>query len=256
MLCRLHIQHELRQRAVQTRDAATHECEARSAEQCAGVEVQAQRRAQVHMVLGCEVEGARAAPAAHFDVGVFVGAHRYAVMRQVRQAHQQLVQLGLDALQRGRALAQLRGDAGHLGHRRGAVLALGLELADLLTQAVALGLQFFHARLQRLAFGLERGITRHVEKGLRRLACLQPLDHMVEVAAQQVDIEHFVVLFGVEAARRGGSAPPVESTLRRCASPTRPCCGRPGPAAAGRPRPPAHRARAARSPRPVRAAVR
>ena len=62
MLGGLHVEHELRQRAVQARDAAAQEGEARPAEPRAGVEVQAQRRAQVDMVLGREVEARAACP--------------------------------------------------------------------------------------------------------------------------------------------------------------------------------------------------
>ena len=168
-------------------------------------------------------------------------AHRHAGLRQVGQAQQHGVEFGLDVLQHRRAFAQAVGDARHLGHRLAAVLALGLELADLLAQGVAPRLQFLDARLQRLAFGLQRAKALHVQEGLRRLARRQAGEHAVQVAPQQVDVEHersFVKAFGVHARGVHG--------VRIAANPAPPCCGRPGPAAAGTRRPPAHRAGAAR----------
>ena len=58
----------------------------------------------------------------------------------------------------------------------------------------------------RLALGLERAEARHVQEGLRRLARLQAGDHAVQVAAQQVDVEHGnprVVATGLRARAAG-----------------------------------------------------
>ena len=101
---------------------------------------------------------ARRAPAAHLDVGVLVGADRHAVVRQVGHGHQQRRQISAWMCV---AAARPRRPARRPGRppaaiTAAAVLALGLELADLLGQAVALRLQLFGARLDALALGLER----------------------------------------------------------------------------------------------------
>jgi hypothetical protein len=89
----------------------------------------------------------------------------------------------------GRAL-QLATDAADLVHHRRSVFALGLQLADLLRQAVAACLQLLGAGLDRLALGFERGEALDVEKRLRRLAPLQTSDDLRQILAQQIDVEH------------------------------------------------------------------
>ena len=71
VLARLHVEHELRERAVQPREAAAQEREARAGELGGGREVeQAERLAEVGVIRDREVERARRAPAAHLDVVV------------------------------------------------------------------------------------------------------------------------------------------------------------------------------------------
>jgi hypothetical protein len=111
-------------------------------------------------------------------------------LRQVGQAHQDGLQLGLDQLQPLGAGLQLIGDAVHFGHQHAGVLALALEHPDLLAGGVAARLQLFGGGLDLLALGLQRRKARHVEVGLRVLAALQLRDHAGEVAAQEVDVEH------------------------------------------------------------------
>ncbi len=84
------------------------------------------------MVLDREVERARLAPAANLGVGMLVGADRHAVVRQVRQAHQQRGDLGLQGIVARGGGGQRVAQPSHLGHHRRHVLALGLQLADLL----------------------------------------------------------------------------------------------------------------------------
>ncbi len=90
----------------------------------------------------------------------------HAVVRQVGHQLQQAVQLGLDDFEPGGGGIEFRLERAHLGHHAIGALALGLELADLLAQAVALALQVFGAGLQRLALGLQRLEGRNVEVGL------------------------------------------------------------------------------------------
>lgn len=76
-------------------------------------------------------------------------------MRQVRHRHEQLVER---LLQGGQLFFQLLQALGHglrFGHDGAGVLALGLELTDLLGQRVAAGLQGFGFGLDRLAARLQ-----------------------------------------------------------------------------------------------------
>ena len=152
MLVDMQVDHELRQGAVQAGDRAAQQGKARAGELGRGLEVQpAVALAEGDVVLDLEVELARGAPAAHFDVAVFVFTDRYAGVRQVGDGQEDLVQLGLDLVQLDLAGRQLTGHALDVSHQRGDVLALGLGLADGLGACVALGLQLFGTGLHRLA---------------------------------------------------------------------------------------------------------
>ena len=76
----------------------------------------------------------------------------------------------------------------HLGHHAIGALAPGLELADLLAQAVALALQVFGAGLQRLALGLQRLEGWNVEVGLGIFSLFKTRDDGVEVFSQGEDV--------------------------------------------------------------------
>jgi hypothetical protein len=105
-------------------------------------------------------------------------------VRQVGQAHQQALQFGLDRFEPLGAGLQRVTDAGHFCQQRAGVGATGLELADLLAQAVATGLQFFGGGLHALALGFQRAVALDVQKRLRLLAHFQPRQHGGQVAAQ------------------------------------------------------------------------
>ena len=68
------VEHELRQRPVQARDAALHQRKARAGQFGRHLEIQAQPRRQVDMVLNLEIEAARGADLAHFDIAGFIAA--------------------------------------------------------------------------------------------------------------------------------------------------------------------------------------
>ena len=138
VLLGLHVEHELGERAMQPRHRPAQEREAGARELDAGLEVEAERRADVDVIARREREFARHAPAPHLDVGVLVGADRNARVGQVRQRHQLLVEVDLDRGEPlGRAI-ELGADRGDVGHRRAGVAALPLQLADLARQDVAL----------------------------------------------------------------------------------------------------------------------
>ena len=187
---RVQVQHELGQCPVQPGDRPAHEGEARARQLGAGVEVQPQGGAQIDVILHREGVGAGRAPAAHLHVATLVGTHGHAVVRQVGHAHEHGGELGLQRLQPlGRGL-ELVADAGHLGHHGRGVFALGLELADLLAEAVAPGLQLLGAGLDGLALGFEGREALDVEEGLGVLAGLQPRGHAGQVTAQLLNVEH------------------------------------------------------------------
>ncbi|CAM2158458.1 hypothetical protein PT2222_40321 [Paraburkholderia tropica] len=190
VLRRVRVDHELRKRAVQTRDLAAQHREARARELRARFEVETERRADVDVILHLEVERARRAPAAHFHVAAFVAAHGHALVRQVRHAEQQIRELRLDLVELDLRRLHLVADAAHFGHHGRGVLAAALHRADLLRQAVAARLHFFGAGLNGTAFRFERGKGRDVE-GVAAVG--EALRDAVEVFAQQLDVEHGIV---------------------------------------------------------------
>ena len=194
MLLGLHFQHELRQRAVQARHGALHDAEARASEFDAHVKVQAQRRAHVYMVFDRKVKYPRCAPAAGHHIAVLVCPARHAGVRQIGHGQQHGLHITLDPLQLRGAVFQFGFDVGGLRHHGvhfcGTRSAFGLELADLLAQRVAPGLQFFGAGLDGFALGFQRGEGGQVQKGLRRFTGIQAGKDRVQVFAQQIDIKH------------------------------------------------------------------
>ena len=171
VLLRLHFQHELRQRPVQPRHGALHHAESRASEFDAHIKVQAQRCAHVHMVFDPKVKYPRCAPAAGHHVAVFIAAARHAGVRQVGYSQEHGLHVALDLLQLRRAVFQFGFDVGGLRHHGvhfcGTRSAFGFELADLLAQGIAPGLQFFGAGLYGFALGFQTGEAGQVQKGLR-----------------------------------------------------------------------------------------
>ncbi len=141
---------------MQAGDGAAHERKARARQLGGHVEVQAQRFAQRDVVARLEAQRGRVAvgaglagqPAAHFDVVVGGLAQRHAGVRQVRHRHEQVIERLLQGGQLFLELLQAHGHGLRFRHDGAGVLALGLQLADLLGQRVAAG-------LQGLGFGLD-----------------------------------------------------------------------------------------------------
>ena len=103
-------------------------------------------------------------------------------MRQVGHRHEQLVQRLLQRSQLFFQLLQAHRHGLGLGHDGAGVLALGLELADLLGQRVAAGLQGFGLGLDGLAAGFQVVEPFRVEG---HAACLEAVDDGLQVFAQQ-----------------------------------------------------------------------
>ena len=138
------------------------------------------------MVLELEVKVAYRAPSAHLDVAFFALAQRHALVRQVGHGQQQVLQFGLEHLQALGRSVQLVLDRAHLGHDRIGlgVLALALEHANLLGQAVALALQLFGAGLQGFALAFQSAKGVHIQEELGIFTGLQTRDHGVQIFAE------------------------------------------------------------------------
>ena len=127
----------------------------------AGVEVQAERRAHVDVVL--TESRSCAAPAAQFDVAALVGTARHRVVRQVGHRHQHLGERGLDRVQ---ALgAGFSSPAATSAIAAAPVLALGLGSADRARQRCAVPSSSVRDWLV-LRSASKGGEALHVQKGL------------------------------------------------------------------------------------------
>ena len=173
---------------MQAGDAALEQGEAGAGNLGGSGEVeQAQAFADIGVILDREVEGPGGAPALLFNVGGLVGAHRHGRIGNVGQGGQDAVELLQQLCQASLGCLQLVAEGTHLGHHLGSVLALPLQHADLLGQAVALGLQFLGTGLQGLALGFEGREFGEVD-GLA--AAGEALGHGVEIGAKLLDVEH------------------------------------------------------------------
>ena len=153
MLLRVRVQHKLRQRPMQPRHFAFHQAEPRARQFCRFLKIQAQRRAQVHMVFHGKIKGFGRAHFAHLHVFGFILAHGHALVRQVGDTQQQIIQGSLNARQ---ILVELLLQGFHLRHfgfhRLGFIaLALLHQFADLFGQRIHFRLRFFALHLQGFA---------------------------------------------------------------------------------------------------------
>ncbi len=206
MLARVRVEHELSDGAVQMGDGAAHERKARARELRRGVEVEAERSADVDMILHREIEDARRAPAAHFDVFGFVLADRGGGMGKIRNAQKHRVQLRADLVELGFKRRETGRNFRSLLHGFGGVLAGLLQAADFLRNRVAFGLQLFGLGLNGLAARFK-----FIEFGFREneIAGLETGRDFGEILAQKRDVEH-LRSYGYERKaqrRRGGGRP-------------------------------------------------
>ncbi len=146
MLARVQVQHELRQGAVQPRQRAVHDGEARAGDLAGGLAVQlAQRLPQRHVVLCGKIEFGRLAPAGDLDIVLLALPGRHLVGGQVGNPQQQVVELRLHLARLLGEPVQVRSDffQGLVDLGLGVVDAHALphQRADLLRRALALGEQ-------------------------------------------------------------------------------------------------------------------
>ena len=86
MLARVHVQHELDQRALQARQAAAHDDEARSGDLRGRVEIEhAEAGAQIDVIAHFEVEHSRRAPCANLGIRGLVFTVGHIVRQEIRQ---------------------------------------------------------------------------------------------------------------------------------------------------------------------------
>ena len=191
------IQHEGDEGALQAGTGAAEHVEAALGQLHATLEVDdIQGRPQIPVGLGLKALGgevARGAPAAHLGVVVLVLADGGGGVAQVRHAHQQGVQgvVGLGAGGAGRL--QLLVDLAHLllGGLGLVLLALAHERADLLGDAVALGLQGLLLGNQLAALNVKGGELLGIEG---RMAVLHSLGYFVEMFTYVLDVQHRLLL--------------------------------------------------------------
>jgi hypothetical protein len=200
VLLGLHVQHELRQGAVQPGNGACHDAKARARELDAHLKVQAQGLAQVHMVAG--LKGQRAAPARLPQTVPSNAPRRCRLLPRPRArsrgANWARPAAGLGArveFAPSAARAFKFGLGGRdLGHHGAGVFAFGLELANLFGELVALVLQFLGAHLQGLAFGFQGLESVNVQGKLGEFALFKTGQDRGQVFAKQLYIEHGGIL--------------------------------------------------------------
>ena len=224
MLQRLHVQHELGQRAVHARNRALHHGEARAGELDAHVKVQAQRRADIDVVFGLEVrrggglfvrtcasvsihvtaKATARIPGAHHHVAVLIRADGHAGVWQVGHAQQHGLQVGLNLIEArfGRLLFDRKGTASlsrsrFRVHRNKTLPGRHIQCrtvtrrfipAKSFCYCVALALQLFRAGLNGFTLSFQRLVSGHVQKCLGRLAGLKAANDRVQVFAEGGDV--------------------------------------------------------------------
>ena len=98
----MQIEHELRQRPVQTSNRTAHQRKACAGQLGSRLEIQPTvLLTQRDVVLDLELERLGRSPATHFNVLILILADRNRLVRHVRQAEHQLIQFALDVLQFG-----------------------------------------------------------------------------------------------------------------------------------------------------------
>ena len=148
MLGGVQVEHELAERPFEPRQGAGEDDEARAGNLGGALEIHlAHRLAELVMLLRVEGEVALVAMAAHFHIGVLVGADRHAVEGQVRQDRKRVLQFGVEPAAIVFLVLHGRLDRRDFGlELLGELSVLGAErFADFLGGSVA-------ALLQRLQF--------------------------------------------------------------------------------------------------------
>ena len=205
----MHVQHERGERALQPGQRAGEDDEARAGELGRPLEVhEAERLADLEVLLGAAVPERLIAPAPDLDIGAFVGPAGHIVRRKVGNTCEQFVERGgeylLVFLQYLGGVLQGR----DLGDEGGGILASAAGGADLLRLSVAL-------LLTLLEFGLQLAPTR-IERD-------DPLRMCFYTAPGEACVERGTVLANPPGAEHDGApCNPriyiVNTSMRRMAS--------------------------------------
>ena len=189
VLAHLPVEHELRDGAVEAGHMAAQEGEACAGKLRTGLEIHAEGRAEIGMLLRLEIEGARVAPAAHFDIAFLVLALRHIGGGQVGDGCEHMLklaaQLAVLFFQFGQALLQ----SGYLGLERFCLVAIALahRLPDRLGRLVAAALRLLHLGGHFAALCIER------KDGPSRCRETAPCEGCVEsfgIVSDRTDIVH------------------------------------------------------------------
>ena len=211
VLAGVQVEHELRQRAVQARDAAAQHGEARAGQFRTSLAVEPTvARAQFHVVAHRKIERARRAPAVLLDVTRLVRALGHIGSRQIGDAERDFRHLCLDVGQPLLVGLEAIAQAGHLGHQRRGVLAFRLGLPDGLGTRIAQVLQLLCPSLHLLALGFERGEFGGVE---RKAAPRELRGDGIELRAQLCGIKHGISKAGSAKDAKEGAGFVVASAV-------------------------------------------
>ena len=208
VLARVQVEHELCQRAVQTRDLRAHaprsaprRCAPRPSKSSA-----AQVLAQVDVIARLEGEAARLAPAAHLEVGALVPP----------SGTESCSRLGSPSCHCSSSSWTARSSRLRLGERAVRLSPLAMRAATssprplAMPTALALALRSARRRsslhLPGLALVLRRLQRRHIKL---EAAAREVARHAFRVGAQQLRIDHVVQPFDSLRARRRASASPI-----------------------------------------------
>ena len=160
---RVHIQHEIVHRAFQLRACAEVVMEARARDFRRGFRIQnAQTRADVPMGFHFKTEFTRRAITAYFDIIIFIFAHGYARITNVRDFKHLLVKLFFYITQSLIMARDRIADFFHAGDDFRCVAALFFAFGDFLARRVAIGFPLLHFRKQRAAFFIQADNFIHI----------------------------------------------------------------------------------------------
>ena len=172
---------------MKTGNLTAHEGEAGAGLLGGRIEVEAERSADVDMVLDFKVKLARGAPTADFNIFRLILADRHAFVREVRNAEKHVVETRANVVEFGLKFREFFGNLGGFSHQGGSVLTVLLGHADLTGEHVALLLQIFGLDLHGLA-----GSFKFVEFLFRehKVARRKAGNHFRELLAQHRQVKH------------------------------------------------------------------
>src|SRR5262249_5322257 len=190
VLLGVHIEHELRDRAVQAREPPLHQRESRAGDLGGRVEVELlQPSAEIRVAFRLKGELPRRADSSNLGVFLRRFPKRYIGIRNVGDLQKKILQLRLNDFELPLQFLQLPSEFLHLLHdlRGELLIPLRLRLSDLLRLGVALRLVILGLGLNVFSLRLEFLECRRVEVIAPRS---QSLSDAIEVVAQQLNVQH------------------------------------------------------------------